>query len=124
MKELSDWFLNTEFVIVGDMKSRVGIRQINLLHTWDCFDEIDINNDNQFGNRVRKDLACNAEGRKEGRKLTEFCERNMLEMLKGKYREDMKGKYTFVNQLGKSVIDYALMSEGILRNLVDFRIGM
>jgi hypothetical protein len=47
----------------------------------------------------------------------------MLEMLNGKYREDTKGKYMFVNQLGKSVIDYALMSEGILRDLVDFRIG-
>jgi hypothetical protein len=33
MKELSDWFLNTEFVIVGDMNSRVGIMQINLPHT-------------------------------------------------------------------------------------------
>jgi hypothetical protein len=32
MKELSDQFFNTEFVIVGDMNSRVGIRQINLPH--------------------------------------------------------------------------------------------
>jgi hypothetical protein len=47
----------------------------------------------------------------------------MLEMLNGKYGEDMKGEYTFVKQLGKSVIDYALMSEVILRDLVDFRIG-
>jgi hypothetical protein len=48
----------------------------------------------------------------------------MFEMLNGKYGEDAKGEYTFVNQLGKSVINYALMSEGILRDLVDFRIGM
>jgi hypothetical protein len=60
---------------------------------------------------------------KEGRKLIEFCERNRLEMLNGKYGEDMKGEYTFVNQLSKSVIDYALMYEGTLRDLVDFRIG-
>jgi hypothetical protein len=63
--------------------------------------------------------VCNA----EGRKLTEFCERNKLEMLNGKYGEDTKGEYTFVNQLGKSVIDYALMSEGTLRDFVDFRTG-
>jgi hypothetical protein len=41
MKELSDQFLNTEFMIVGDTNSRIGIMQINLLHTWHCFDEID-----------------------------------------------------------------------------------
>jgi hypothetical protein len=65
MKELSDRFLNAEFVIVGDMNSRVGIMQINLPHTWECFDEIDKDNDNQFGKRVSKDFTCNAEGRKE-----------------------------------------------------------
>jgi hypothetical protein len=59
MKELSDCFLNTEFVIVGDINSWVD-------HTWDCFDEIDKDNDNQFGNRVSKDFMCNPkEGRKE-----------------------------------------------------------
>jgi hypothetical protein len=84
-------------VIVGDMNSRVGIMQINLPHTWDCFDEIDKDNDNQFGNRVSKDFTCDA----KGWKLIEFFERNMLEMLNGKYGEDTKGKYTFVNQLGK-----------------------
>jgi hypothetical protein len=47
----------------------------------------------------------------------------MSEMLIGRYRTDTKGKYTSVNQLGKSVTDYALMSEGILRNFVDFRTG-
>jgi hypothetical protein len=90
------------------------IKQINLPHTWDCFDEIDKDSDSQFGYRVSKDFTCNA----EGRKLIEFCERNMLEMLNGKYGEDTKGKYTFVNQLGKSFIDYALMSEGILREWI------
>jgi hypothetical protein len=48
MKELNDRFLNSEFVIVGDMKSRVGIMQINLPHEWDCFDEIDRNKDNHI----------------------------------------------------------------------------
>jgi hypothetical protein len=104
MKELSDRFLNVEFVIVGGLNSRVGIMQINLPHTWDCLDEIDKDNDIQFGKRVSKDFMCNT----EGRNLIEFCERNRLEMLNGKYGEDTKGEYTLVNQLGKSVIDYAL----------------
>jgi hypothetical protein len=62
----------------------------------------------QFGKRVSKFFTCNA----EGRKLIEFYERNRLEMLHGKYGEDTKGENTFVNQLGKSVTDNALMSEG------------
>lgn len=59
----------------------------------------------------------------EGRKLIEFYDRNMLQTLNGKYGEDTKGEYTFVNQKGKSVVDYSAMSEGILRDLMDFRIG-
>jgi hypothetical protein len=64
MKELSDRFLNAEFVIVGDMNSRVGIMQINLPHTLDCFDEIDKYNDSQFGKRISKDFSCNTEERR------------------------------------------------------------
>jgi hypothetical protein len=62
IKELSDRFLNTEFVTVGDMNSKAGTMKINLPHTWDCFDEIDKDNNNQFGNRVSKDFMCIAEG--------------------------------------------------------------
>jgi hypothetical protein len=50
-----------------------------------------------FGKRVSKDVTCNT----EGRKVIEFCQRNILEMLNGKYREDTKREYTFVNSLGK-----------------------
>jgi hypothetical protein len=39
--------------------------QINLRHTWDCFDEINKDNDNLLGERTSKDFTCNAEGRKE-----------------------------------------------------------
>jgi hypothetical protein len=38
----------------------------------------------------------------------EFCERKMFEILNGKYGEDTKGYFTFVSQIGKSVVDYAL----------------
>jgi hypothetical protein len=63
--------------------------------------------------------VCNA----EGRKLIEFCERNVFEILNGKYGEDTKGEFTFVSQIDKSVVDCAVMSEGLLLDLVDFRVG-
>jgi hypothetical protein len=37
--------------------------------------------------------------------------------------EPIESKYTFINKVGKSVISYVFVSEGILSNLVDFRIG-
>jgi hypothetical protein len=73
---------------------------------------------NQSGGRVSKGRVYNA----EGRTLVEFCESNVLEMLIGKYVEHTKGDYTFIYQLGESVTDCALMSETMLRDLVDFRI--
>jgi hypothetical protein len=33
------------------------------------------------------------------------------------------GEFTFINQLGRSVIDYTLVLEGLIGNLIDFKIG-
>lgn len=38
-------------------------------------------------------------------------------------RGDTKGEYTFFNQTGKSTIDFVLVSESLLSNLIEFRIG-
>jgi hypothetical protein len=35
-------------------------------------------------------------------------------MLNGKYGADTGGEFIFINQAGKSVIDYALVSEGLM----------
>jgi hypothetical protein len=83
---------------MGDMNSRIGTMQINLPHVWDCFEEINKDTEYWLGNRVSKDLVCNA----EGRKFIEFCERNMFAILNGKYGEDTKGESTFVSQIGKA----------------------
>jgi hypothetical protein len=117
--ELREQFLNAEFIIMCDMNSRIGMMQINQPHVWQCFKEINKDTEYWLENRVSEDLVCNA----EGRKLTEFCERNVFEILNGKYGEDTKVGFTFVSQIGKSVVDYALMSEGLLLDLVDLRIG-
>jgi hypothetical protein len=45
----------------------------------------------------------------EGKKLTEFCERNVFEILNGDYGSDGNSEYTFINQSGKSFIDYAVV---------------
>jgi hypothetical protein len=41
-----------------------------------------------------------------------------LEIVNGKYGSDTEGEFTFVNQLGNSVIDYVLVSDGIICSAV------
>jgi hypothetical protein len=46
-----------------------------------------------------------------------------FDILNGKYGADSKGGFMFISQAGKSVIDYAVASEGLIDNLVEFKIG-
>ena len=55
--------------------------------------------------------------------LPKFCERKMVEVLNGNYGEDDKVEVTSVNQMGKSTIKYASMSETALLNLINFTAG-
>jgi hypothetical protein len=90
---------------MGDVNSTIGTMQINLPHVWNRFEEINKDTEYWLGNTVSKDLVCNA----EGRKLIELCERNVFEILNGKYGEDTKGEFTFVSQTGKSVVQICLL---------------
>jgi hypothetical protein len=54
---------------------------------------------------------------KEGNKLNFAKEIPLI------YGADTKGELTFISQAGKSVIDYAVASEGLIDNLVGFKIG-
>jgi hypothetical protein len=48
---------------------------------------------------------------------------NIYEILNRKNGADTKGEYRFINEDGKSVIDYAVASESLISNLVGFRLG-
>ena len=50
----------------------------------------------------RKDKSCNA----EGKNLIDFCEMYVFRTLNGKFSFDMRGEFTVVNKLGRSVVDY------------------
>jgi hypothetical protein len=63
-----------------------GREETNVQYTWDHFNEVDKDYDNQSGQRVAKYLVCN----REERKFTKFCSINMFEMLNGKYGENSK----------------------------------
>jgi exonuclease III len=114
---LRDKYAKTEFLLMGDMNCHIGMLQVDLPH-WDALENVG-KEFNTYGSRVNKDSICNI----EGRQLIEFCERNTFDILNGKYGVDSKGKFTFINQVRKSFIDYAVASEGLRDNLVEFKIG-
>jgi hypothetical protein len=45
-------------------------------------------------------------------------------MLNGKFGSDIRGEFTFISKQHSSVIDYTLASEGLLKHIIDFRIGV
>jgi hypothetical protein len=75
---------------------------------------------NWYESRESKDKSCNS----LRRKLIGFHENNVFEILNGKYGSDTGQEFTFDNQLGSCVIDYALASGGIINNAIDFKVGV
>ena len=68
--------------------------------------------------RHSKDKICD----KGGEKFLEFCEMNSLDILNGKHVEDKNGEFTFLNNNGKSVIDYILWPGNMEHMLNNFRV--
>jgi hypothetical protein len=62
------------------MNRHAGVMQVNLPHTWDIFEDVDKDYDNQSDRESSRDKVCNV----ERRKLSKVCERNMLVMRNGK----------------------------------------
>jgi hypothetical protein len=118
INRLRDKYPNTEFLLMGDLNCRIGVAQVYLPNSWDGLEYVN-KEFNPYGRRTSKDNICNG----EGRKLIEFCERNTFDILNWKYGADSKGEFTFISQAGKSVIDYAMVTEGLIGRLAEFKVG-
>ena len=57
--------------------------------------------------RVSRDIIKNT----EGKKLTDFCEKNGLLILNGKCEGDREGNFTWTGKDGGSVIDYLIVTD-------------
>lgn len=95
--------------IMGDFNSRIS--GLN-----DCTDEITNVNINEV--RESQDQVLN----KEGKNLMDFINSFKLTILNGRTVSDKLGQWTFVSQIGKSVIDYIAVDEDLLDNVVDFAV--
>ena len=99
IKMINNKFKNYQVWLIGDFNARTGqlVPYINIEA---------INNECERekyeANRVSKDVVVN----REGIKLVELCSENNLIIANGTIDSDLKGEFTFVNNEGKSVIDY------------------
>ena len=66
--------------------------------------------------RNSKGKSCNV----ERKNMKDFCDINNLQILNWKFKSDTCGEFTFINELGSSVINYALAPKCIISNALHF----
>ena len=55
--------------------------------------------------------------------LLNFCKANGLRILNGRSGNDLDGNFTFIGRQGSSTIDFGIVSEHLLDQVSDFRVG-
>jgi hypothetical protein len=73
VNSVRDLNLLTEILILGDMNSRTGDKQVNLPYAWDPYGGADREDYNFYNSRTSMDKICNL----EGNKFIEFCETSL-----------------------------------------------
>jgi len=83
---------------------------------------LDIFHSDDYGfieSRVSKDIVANS----RGKKLIEFCADFDLVILNGRKNfSDSAGNFTFIGDIGFSVVDYVLVSRNLFYLITDFKI--
>lgn len=118
-------------IIIGDFNARIG----DLDNTIVQDDELAVTLSVGITDRKSSDKTITG----DGRKLVAFCEESGFLALNGRTNGDLEGNFTFIGNrrdnadqesvsstarvLGKSVIDYALISVEHLHHISDFRVG-
>ena len=106
---IRDKFPFTGLIILGDFNCRIGSENINIMRG----DE-----DKRGDCRNSKDKILNA----EGRELLSFCEAFELEIMNGKYGDDINGELTYINGNGCSVIDFVICTQDIIQVIRGFTV--
>ena len=110
-------------LINGDLNSRTG-QCLDYIESGDDFlselDEFrDIFEYNSALPRSSRDNTIN----KAGRELLKFCKTFSCSIVNGRVGHDKDvGDFTFINQNGSSVVDYFIVSNNLVNQIVDFNI--
>ena len=107
-------------IILGDFNARTGSEHDFISDDDDNFLPLneDYVIDSNIINRNSKDTkVCT-----QGKELLEMCIASRLRILNGRTFGDFKGKFTSYQYNGNSVIDYCLISEEKLANVIYFHV--
>ena len=118
--------------IIGDMNARTGVLNDLFDHKeyvsgYFGLDEIDVDccQEQLVKNNVA--LVRNSKDKKSnnsGKLLCETCVVHNICILNGRFGQDKQGDFTcFNHNLGKSVIDYAIVSPKLLDHVADFKVN-
>ena len=111
-----------KIAVIGDINARCGTRSDTLRDSY-IFEKYIRNIDNTdytlphsvIPERYSMDSTCNS----SGLKLLDICLSTDIKIVNGRFGDDAGvGNFTFMSQLGESLIDYALMSQDLF-SLID-----
>ena len=100
-------------IIMGDLNARVGSEP-----DFICVENLDNQRIEEETRRNRDNVVNN-----EGKMLLNFCKANGLRILNGRSGNDLDGNFTFIGRQGSSTIDFGIVSEYLLDQVSDFRVG-
>ena len=107
-EQLSRSIKTHRIIMVGDFNARTGSLK-------DVIDDRE-----NIPDRYNMDTRINT----YGKRLVETCIGSGVFLINGRYYADkQKGSYTYYNRMGKSIVDYLLMSQLSVNLLRDFKIG-
>jgi len=109
LEDILDPYEKEKIVILGDFNARVGDCDCNSLLALNlCLSEKRNSNDKFITSR--------------GKRIVEFCSRNQLTILNGRTNSDIDGEYTFVDTIGSSVTDYAMVNQSASSCIKDMKV--
>lgn len=109
-----------KIIIIGDLNARTGllddkIRYDSISPTMDDPNYIV---DEKLIKRNNSDISVN----KQGKEILNLCIENKFYILNGRTLGDFEGNFTSYQPLGTSTIDYAIISESLAKNIINFKV--
>lgn len=115
---------NCPFVMLGDFNSRTG-KLCDFYDSLDNFSNTDIKVNTASLGITTDRFNCDKKVDTHGRKLIRLCRDFNLNIVNGRFGSDQNlGQFTCIKPTGRSVVDYALVSNYLLPSISNFKIDV
>jgi len=107
-------FGDANILICGDCNARIGTNPDYILQDDNTYPV-----DQSITKRKSRDMKIDT----RGKELLDLCISHQLRVLNGRTLGDLQGNYTCYTPNGASVVDYTIVSEDALKNILYFKIS-